>query len=100
MCYCFPMCALCCAGLCPSLFCPQALAIAKSMAPLNQNAEAALQEVWDCWLTALQQEPQPDSFAALHQQLVEQGQLQEWPRPCVWSALKVVLGMLQVCMPV
>jgi hypothetical protein len=71
------------------------------MGPLDNMADAGanLSEVLDCWLTALQQQsPQgPLSHAVRHQELVQPGQQQQWPRQCVWSALKAVMGMLQVC---
>ena len=84
----------------------QALAAVKPLGPvtaMTDDLKICLSEVWDCWVTDLQQQPldgqqqqQQLSYAAKHQRLVEQGQLQQWPRPCVWSAMKVVLGMLQV----
>lgn len=81
---------------------PQALSVVKPMGPLDDMdiAGHTLSEVLDCWLTQLLHQQQQGfeqlSYAARHQQLVQPGLQQQWPRPCVWSALKAVVGMLQV----
>lgn len=90
----------------PALRCPlavctlQAMSVVKAMGPID-NMEVAgptLSEVIDCWMTTLQQQPHAAalSYAAKHQLLMQPGGQQVWPRPCVWSALKTVIGMLQV----
>ena len=75
----------------------QALSVIRPLAPLN-SVDGNLSEVLDFWMAGLYQQPygEVSSRAALQQSLVQAEHRQQWPRLCIWSALKTVLRMLEV----